>query len=135
MEGKRDVRFRTIERDSSAFGSLARRKAPAPGLSGCWPLLVLALGMLLGYALGWVSFGLPWGSPDQRATLYDEQQVVEVFDRASPGRGRDHRRPFYREPAALPDQRLRLPGLTTTATSSPITTSSAGSDRITVEFP
>ena len=47
-------------------------------------LLVLALGMLLGYALGWVSFGLPWGSPDQRATLYDEQQVVEVFDRASP---------------------------------------------------
>ena len=59
-------------------------KGPGARLVGVLALLVLALGMLLGYALGWVSFGLPWGSPDQRATLYDEQQVVEVFDRASP---------------------------------------------------
>ena len=59
-------------------------KGPGARLVGVLALLVLALGMLLGYALGWVSFGLPWGSPDQRATLYDEQQVVSVFDRASP---------------------------------------------------
>ena len=64
-------------------GSAAAR-GPSARFFGMLALLVLALGMLLGYALGWVSFGLPWGSSDQRATLYDEQQVVSVFDRTSP---------------------------------------------------
>ncbi len=44
----------------------------------------LTVGLLLGFALGWVSFGSPWRAPWQTATLYDEQEVVSVFDKASP---------------------------------------------------
>ncbi len=61
----------------------APEKGAGARLYGVLALLVLALGMLLGYALGWVSFGLPWAS-DQGAALYDEEEVVSVFDRASP---------------------------------------------------
>ena len=43
----------------------------------------LALGLLAGYAIGWISFDSP-GSGDNNRPLYDEALVKSVFDMASP---------------------------------------------------
>lgn len=100
---------------------------------GVLALLVLTLGMMLGFALGWVSFGLPWGGTDERATLYDEEEVVEVFDRTSPA--------VVEITVARPTRSLPL--LQTSGSGFLVDTDGhivtnhhvvAGSDRITVEF-
>ena len=45
-------------------------------------IAALALGLLAGYAIGWISFDV--GSGDQNRPLYDEALVKSVFDMASP---------------------------------------------------
>ena len=115
--------------------SPARSGSSASGARfyGVLALLVLTVGMLLGYALGWVSFGLPWDGADQQAVLYDEQEVVEVFDRASPA--------VVEITVARPTRSLPL--LQTSGSGFLVDTDGhivtnhhvvAGSDRITVEF-
>ena len=76
--------FQQDREESAERPSPSPSKASGARVYGVLALLVLTLGMLMGYALGWVSFGLPWDGSDQQATLYDEEEVVEVFDRASP---------------------------------------------------
>ena len=46
-------------------------------------IAALALGLLVGYAIGWISFAPP-GSGDRNRPLYDEALVKSVFDMASP---------------------------------------------------
>ena len=46
-------------------------------------IAALALGLLVGYAIGWISFDAP-GSGDNNRPLYDEALVKSVFDMASP---------------------------------------------------
>jgi len=46
-------------------------------------IAALALGLLIGYGMGWISFSPPWADGSERA-LYDEDVVKSVFDRASP---------------------------------------------------
>ena len=46
-------------------------------------IAALALGLLAGYAIGWISFDSP-GAEDRDRPLYDEALVKSVFDMASP---------------------------------------------------
>ena len=46
-------------------------------------LAVLALGMVIGFALGWISFGSRWAYQTQPSILYDENVVSSVFEKAS----------------------------------------------------
>ena len=46
-------------------------------------IAALALGLLVGYGMGWVSFSPPWVDGSESAALYDEDLVKSVFDKAS----------------------------------------------------
>ena len=44
---------------------------------------ILAFGMVVGFALGWISFRSPWAYETSPAALYDEKLVTSVFEKAS----------------------------------------------------
>ena len=44
---------------------------------------VLALGMLLGFSMGWITFGSPLSNESESAVLYDQRLVTSLFETAS----------------------------------------------------
>ena len=46
-------------------------------------LMVLAIGLLVGFAMGWISFDSPWSANAENGPLYDEKLVTSLVDKAS----------------------------------------------------
>ena len=44
---------------------------------------VLALGLLIGYAMGWISFQSPWAVDSTPPALFDEELVSSLVEEAS----------------------------------------------------
>ena len=46
-------------------------------------IAALALGLLVGYGMGWISFNAPWSDGPDATVLYDEELVASIFEKAS----------------------------------------------------
>ena len=66
-----------------AFKSRPPRTVPSVSAAGLIAIL-LALGVLVGFTLGWLSFQSPWSSVSGPPVLYDERLVTSLVDEASP---------------------------------------------------
>ncbi len=66
--------------DRSVFGPVEK----APRSSGGFGFAILALGLLAGFIIGWVTFASPWSNASRSSPLFDEGLVRSLFDEASP---------------------------------------------------
>ena len=78
----------TIEPDSGLETHVESpgRRSLRTGTIGVAPLVMagLALGMLVGLAIGWISFRSPLSDWSRPSVLYDEELVRSLFEKASP---------------------------------------------------
>ena len=73
FDGTEDLE-RPLRRSNAAQG------APS---AAALALTVLAIGLLIGFAMGWISFESPWSAGADKSSLYDEALVTSLVDGAS----------------------------------------------------
>ena len=74
-----------IPESDKSFDESPTKRPAASGLNPSAGLLiaVLALGLLAGFTMGWISFRSPWSATAGPTTLFDESLVSSLFENAS----------------------------------------------------